>query len=224
MIYSIDNLKILPISEPGVFCYLVTNGSSSLLIDAGLSAFSGLLWRTIHPRISGSAPLPVLITHADPDHAGGLRYLRSRVLLNVSAPPLEKEAITAGQLSRPLRPHGLEKLVYPILGVFATTKPQIVDNLLLPGAAIPGLPGLQVLPTPGHTPGHCSFFFEDEGILFCGDSLVYAHGRLFASTGANNWDDELSNASFQKQKRLNPEWIFAGHFLLHSPAKELAWS
>lgn len=30
---------------------------------------------------------------------------------------------------------------------------------------------LQVRHTPGHTPGHCCFFWEEEGILFSGDQL-----------------------------------------------------
>ncbi len=31
--------------------------------------------------------------------------------------------------------------------------------------------GLEVIHTPGHTPGHCCFFLKDEGLLFSGDHL-----------------------------------------------------
>jgi glyoxylase-like metal-dependent hydrolase (beta-lactamase superfamily II) len=34
---------------------------------------------------------------------------------------------------------------------------------------VPGSP--RVVATPGHTPGHCAFLFEDHGALFVGDEL-----------------------------------------------------
>ncbi len=30
---------------------------------------------------------------------------------------------------------------------------------------------LQVIPTPGHTPGHCAFYFEAHRALFVGDAM-----------------------------------------------------
>lgn len=42
--------------------------------------------------------------------------------------------------------------------------------VLIDGACEP-VPGIQLLPTPGHTPGHCSLLVESEGacVLFVGD-------------------------------------------------------
>lgn len=37
----------------------------------------------------------------------------------------------------------------------------------------------QVIPTPGHTPGHLSFFFPDEAILFLGDYDLTAFGPWY---------------------------------------------
>jgi len=46
----------------------------------------------------------------------------------------------------------------------------------------------QVIETPGHTRGHISFWFEQSGALFCGDTLfALGCGRLFEGTPAQMW-------------------------------------
>jgi glyoxylase-like metal-dependent hydrolase (beta-lactamase superfamily II) len=37
---------------------------------------------------------------------------------------------------------------------------------------VPGLPDWRWVPTPGHTPGHVSFFRESDGVLVAGDAFV----------------------------------------------------
>jgi hydroxyacylglutathione hydrolase len=41
---------------------------------------------------------------------------------------------------------------------------------------------------PGHTRGHIAYWFEDEGVLFCGDTLfALGCGRLFEGTPQQMW-------------------------------------
>jgi len=224
MMHIINGLKIEEIKETGVFCYLIVSENSKVLIDTGLSSFSKILLKRVQPYVSAGELLHVYITHADPDHIGGLASLRKHRPLNVSAHPAEEEAILAGKLSREIHPRGLEKIPYKLIGLMTKMNPEIVDHTFSPTSSILVFPGMQILHTPGHTPGHCSFFMEREGILFSGDSITYAHGRLSPSSGANNWDVNLSRSSFEIQKSLKPEWIFAGHFSLATSGKHLVWS
>jgi glyoxylase-like metal-dependent hydrolase (beta-lactamase superfamily II) len=224
MIYFIHDLKIIEIKELGVYCYLIIAGENNLLIDTGLPSFSKLLWKGIQSHISSSNILAVNITHADPDHIGGLSALRNRIKLNVSAPLLEKDAILAGRLSREIHPHGFEKIPYKLVELLTKMTPEAVDDTLIPASTHPVLTGMRVIATPGHTSGHCSLFMEREGVLFSGDSINYAHGKLTPSTGANNWDENSSRSSFEVQKKLKPEWIFAGHFSLSISGKHGVWS
>ena len=47
----------------------------------------------------------------------------------------------------------------------------------------------KVFETPGHTSGHISFFFEDDGIAFVGDTIfTLGCGRLFEGTAEQMWD------------------------------------
>ena len=67
---------------------------------------------------------------------------------------------------------------------FFKAKPLQVDEILREGQKLDVLGGLEVLETPGHTPGHISLFSPSTGILFVGDSIVSReHGprRIAAS-------------------------------------------
>lgn len=64
-----------------------------------------------------------------------------------------------------------------------------------------------IMATPGHTSGHIVYYFADQCLLFCGDTLfVMGCGRLFEGTAEQLWH------SLQKLKRL-PEatGIYCAH-------------
>jgi glyoxylase-like metal-dependent hydrolase (beta-lactamase superfamily II) len=76
---------------------------------------------------------------------------------------------------------------------------------------LPALGALRVVETPGHTPGHISLFAPSTGILFVGDSLVSANGRLRESRGANTWDQAKAIESVRKQAALGARIVCSGH-------------
>lgn len=56
---------------------------------------------------------------------------------------------------------------------------------------------IQVISTPGHTSGHIVFYFSDDALLFCGDTLFgMGCGRLFEGSAEQLWQ------SLQKLKTL----------------------
>ena len=64
------------------------------------------------------------------------------------------------------------------------------------GEMIPlGKSSIKVLETPGHTPGHLSFFLRQEGILFAGDSILINGDSLRPSSGANTWSAQAASES-----------------------------
>ncbi len=65
----------------------------------------------------------------------------------------------------------------------------------------------RIIETPGHTRGHIAFFFPDDALLFCGDTLFsLGCGRLLEGTAAEMF------ASLAKLAALPPETrVFCGH-------------
>ncbi|MEW6668893.1 MAG: MBL fold metallo-hydrolase [Thermodesulfobacteriota bacterium] len=53
------------------------------------------------------------------------------------------------------------------------------------GILNPGGVAVEVLSTPGHTPGHLSFFFSEQELLFMGDYDLYKFGPWYGDTGSS---------------------------------------
>lgn len=65
----------------------------------------------------------------------------------------------------------------------------------------------EVIEIPGHTTGHIAYYFKDDGLLFCGDTLFsLGCGRLFEGTPEQMW------TSLQKIKALPDDTqVFCAH-------------
>jgi hydroxyacylglutathione hydrolase len=65
----------------------------------------------------------------------------------------------------------------------------------------------KVFDVPGHTRGHCAFWFPHSRALFCGDTLfLMGCGRLFEGTPAQMWN------SLSKLKKLPGDTrVYCGH-------------
>ncbi len=44
---------------------------------------------------------------------------------------------------------------------------------------------VETIPTPGHTPGHCALFFQEQGILFLGDYDLSKFGPWYGDTDSD---------------------------------------
>ncbi|MEY7850724.1 MBL fold metallo-hydrolase [Natrarchaeobius sp. A-rgal3] len=103
----------------------------------------------------------VVLTHHDADHAGALATLLERTDAVVAAHRAETPFVTGER--DPLKGSEDDDR-YP---------PVSVDFELAGGVRIPTLAGpMEVLETPGHTPGHVSIYFPEGELLVAGDALV----------------------------------------------------
>ncbi len=100
----------------------------------------------------------ILNTHAHFDHVGANEILKRRLGVPLALHPLDLPILR-------------EKGGALVFGLDAPQSPE-PDLMLEDGMVITfGKRSLRVLLTPGHTPGHVSFFEEEEKVLFDGDVL-----------------------------------------------------
>ncbi len=109
-------------------------------------------------------PVAVLVTHGHIDHVGGIDGVAGGAVtaylhpddLNMARHPGEQLRALLGQQ---VEPSDDEMVTTPFV--------ELVDADKLDLAGVE----LEVVHTPGHTPGHCCFLSRDEGVLFSGDQL-----------------------------------------------------
>ncbi len=151
-------------------CYLVRESDSCTLVDTSLKGSS----KQILPAARGLRAEPItrlLLTHAHVDHVGSVDELAAtlgRVDLALAAREARLLHRPPDKNPEPGEPQGQAKGGFP----GTRTEP---THLLTDGELFGSL---RVLTTPGHTPGHASFFDERDGTLYTGDALLCLGGQV----------------------------------------------
>jgi glyoxylase-like metal-dependent hydrolase (beta-lactamase superfamily II) len=208
----VENVYIVP--KVTANTYILADEDGLTVIDAGLpgSEKKILAYITSLGRSAGDLKR-IIITHADLDHYGGLAALQKASGARTYASQIEADAMARGKYSREIKPKGfsLRRLLFSALSPFIKATPFQVDEIVAEGKLLPALGGLQVVETPGHTPGHISLFSPSTGILFCGDSMVSDKTGLVGSRPGLTWDEPKARVSEQKQAGLGATMVCAGH-------------
>lgn len=192
--------------------YVIQDPDGLTLIDAGLTRSADLILQQIER--GGKQPHDVkriLITHAHADHVGGLQALQRATGASVYASALEKPVIEGTAPIARANPADLGPLSRRMLPPDAFFPGTPVDHVLADGDVIEEvMGGLHVLETPGHAPGHLSFWQPDRRILFCGDTVLNLP-FLRQPIRAFSIDMGQNRRSIGRESALNPAVICFGH-------------
>jgi len=164
--------------------YAVESATGVVLIDAGMHSSGGDLEFAL--ASIGRQPRDVqavLLTHWHNDHSAGAVMIRAASGARVYYHEREQPYFTrqtashglAGWLSDHIPETGPLILFKGLLGSAPTNAVQ-ATRLVREGDLIEN--DFEVIETPGHTPGHVSYYHRPTRTLFAGDALAVINGRL----------------------------------------------
>jgi glyoxylase-like metal-dependent hydrolase (beta-lactamase superfamily II) len=193
--------------------YLVVEPDGLALVDTGLPGSHRLILYSMRQLGFTPADLKyIFITHADPDHTGAAAALRERTGARIVISAIEMEGLRTGQMTRKLYSTTFEGWVFNRMLPFFPVTGCTADMVCSEAQEFPVLGSLRVIATPGHTPGHISFYSEQYHILFSGDSInCRDRNRVVPYQGDSTADRLLAQQSFERQMALHPHLVCGGH-------------
>jgi glyoxylase-like metal-dependent hydrolase (beta-lactamase superfamily II) len=187
-----------------VNAFLVREDDGFTLVDTTVGGGADELIRAA--REAGSEIRRIALTHGHGDHVGSLDALKETLgdSVEVLMPELDAR-IHAGEKVVDGKPPGS----WPKL----KTTP---DVRLLGGERIGSL---EVVPTPGHTPGHVSFLDTRDRTIVVGDTFTSIGGLAvsnhfylrFPLAAIATWDKTKDLESAKRLRELQPAMLVVGH-------------
>jgi glyoxylase-like metal-dependent hydrolase (beta-lactamase superfamily II) len=199
-----------------VSAYLVPDDDGFTLLDTTMSRGAR---KILAAAAEAGAPITrIALTHAHGDHIGGLDTLKAALPdVEVIASARDARLMAKDMSLDPGEPGS--KLRGDYRG--AQTRP---TRTVLEGDRVGSL---EVVASPGHTPGHIAYRDTRDGTLYCGD-VFSTWGGVETSARANprfplvvmgTWDRPTVLESARKLRALDPARLAPGHGrVLESPS------
>jgi len=191
----------------------ITGDDATLIVDTGANAAAAA---SIHGYASIARPanrMLVVNTERHFDHIGGNEYFRERAVdvyghISVHRTNEEFRAEISdfnGEISNPARRSRHEsEIFYHGTRLANPNCPIAEDSRMDLGAC-----EVDILLTPGHTPGNLSVYVPAERVLFCGDCLVNGYLPNLDAGSVADWMIWLK--SLDRVEALTPRMVVPGH-------------
>jgi glyoxylase-like metal-dependent hydrolase (beta-lactamase superfamily II) len=217
-----DNLIHIPVGIGNA--YLVGDSDSFVLVDSGPQGNSATIISVVEEQFGPDAsPECIVLTHGHFDHSGSADTLADHWDIDIFAHPLEHPYLD-GRASYPPPDPTVGGFMAQAIRFVPIKQPNLSGRLqeLDPDDEIPGMEGWDIIETPGHTPGHISFFRHEDRTLIAGDAFCTMNQDSMVDTLSRKqvvwrpptyytFDWEEAEISVRRLATLRPDVLAAGH-------------
>lgn len=165
-----------------VSAYILYRQGEAVIVDTGVEGSEGSIESALSEiGLGWDRVSTVIVTHKHPDHQGSIEAVLERT---------PEAGVVAGLSDIP----------------FITTDREI--TAMFDGSSVSNL---EIIETPGHTPGHISVLDRIAGVLVAGDALNGMDGGIVGANPDFSEDMALANASVAKLAAFDYEVGLFGH-------------
>jgi glyoxylase-like metal-dependent hydrolase (beta-lactamase superfamily II) len=191
-----------------VNCYLVKEQDGFTLIDAALPGSAKKILEAAEQL--GAPIVRIALTHAHGDHVGALDALHDALpAAEILISKREARLLRGDKSLDPNEP------TTPLRGSVPSCQTE-PTRLLTAGDRVGSL---EVIPSPGHTPGHIAFLDTRDGTLIAGDAFQTRGGVAVAGTlkpwfpfpALGTWHKPTALESAKHLRGLKPSRLAVGH-------------
>jgi glyoxylase-like metal-dependent hydrolase (beta-lactamase superfamily II) len=182
---------------------LIDDDDKVVLIDAGLKGSTKKLISALDSI--GKQPTDVkmiLLTHAHSDHLGGVNNFNAHSHSPVLIHDSDKKYAQDGKAPE------VESALAKVFTLFNKNIDKVsIADTFKDDDILKVRDGIQVIHTPGHTPGHVSFYDKKTGTLITGDALFNMRDKITHSVKLFCYDSKMAKESTIRLGDLDVEAI-----------------
>lgn len=204
--------------------YIVGSKDAWVLVDSGTENNENRIIRAAEEFFGDvTRPELIVLTHGHFDHSGSAAALAEHWDVPILAHPLEIPFVNGTSAYPPPDPT-VGGFMSQVIRFIPNKKMDLGDRLeeLDPDDELPGMEEWEIFETPGHTPGHVSFFRSEDRALIAGDAFTTVNQdsmvavltrkpQVWRPPAYYTCDWEEAENSVRRLASLRPRTLAAGH-------------
>ena len=207
---------------------LIWDDAEATLVDTGYpDQFEPLKQAVIQAGVPFTQIRRVIITHQDWDHIGTLLDIMSAqnghvdFLAHASERPYIEGTLPYIKMTPQLIATRLQSLPQELrteaIALFNKIPIAPITRTLVDGEKLPFHGGIDVIHTPGHTPGHICLYLRSHRLLIAGDQLCVENGLLVGPAEMYTPDMPTALKSLAKLADYDINYVICYHGGLYGP-------